>query len=313
MSASVKYLARALVSLALAAGTLAGLAGTVSPATSSAATGSCTSTSGVTVVVDFTALRGHVERGCAPGAPATGLAALKEAGFLVAGTEQYGDAFVCRINGLPDPGQQSCETTPPANAYWAYFHAVGGATTWSFSALGAASYTPPPGSIDGWAFGSGAPPSVPPQEVTTTTTTTTAATTTTTANPIQNANPGVSTPGSSGQSTGATQAPTSVANPIPSTSPTDLPPGSTPVARTKTTGPFAGESINSTTGTTTTSAPRIVNVTPSKQVAALAAAHGGGGGSGTGVLVGLVLVVVLGAAGVLVTLRRRRRDSPGDT
>src|SRR4029077_8628429 len=61
----------------------------------------CTTKSGVTVIVDFTHFGRNIERGCAAGRPDTALAALHAAGFATAGTAQYGDAFVCRINGLP--------------------------------------------------------------------------------------------------------------------------------------------------------------------------------------------------------------------
>ena len=82
---------------------------------------------------------------CAPGAPATGVAALQQAGFTPAGTTQYGLAFVCRINSLPSTAQQACVTTPPVNAYWAYYHANKGATTWTYSTPGRSSYKPAAG------------------------------------------------------------------------------------------------------------------------------------------------------------------------
>ena len=65
--------------------------------------------SGVTVIVDFTHFGGDIERGlrarptrrprsprCTPPASTT------------AGTAQYGDAFVCRIDGLPAPKHEAC-------------------------------------------------------------------------------------------------------------------------------------------------------------------------------------------------------------
>jgi len=127
--------------------------------------GHCPAGTGVTVAVDFSAFgKGTVVR-CAPGKPATGIAALQQAGFTVAGTANLGLAFVCRIQSLPSATQTLCATTPPPTAYWAYFHALAGATTWSFSSLGATSYRPPQGSIDAWAFGKGALPSKTPAQV----------------------------------------------------------------------------------------------------------------------------------------------------
>jgi hypothetical protein len=90
---------------------------------------------------------------------------MQHAGFTPTGTARYGLAFVCRINGLPTAAQQACVTTPPATASWSYYHALYGATTWTYSTLGASSYKPPLGSIDAWAFGNKAKPSKTPTQV----------------------------------------------------------------------------------------------------------------------------------------------------
>jgi hypothetical protein len=120
----------------------------------------CSGTTGVTVVVDFTAFGGGTTVACALGDPATGIAALQGAGFTVTGTQRWGLAFVCRINALPAPAADPCVNTPPATAFWSYWHASGG--SWSFSTTGATSYNPAPGSIEGWAFGAGGAPGIPP-------------------------------------------------------------------------------------------------------------------------------------------------------
>lgn len=120
----------------------------------------CSGSSGVTVVVDFGAL-GGLQVGCAPGDPSTGLAALHAAGFSTVGTVHDGPGFVCRISGLPGPDREACNRTPPASAYWAYWHASRGGS-WSYSSLGALSYNPAPGTVEGWAFGSGARPGIAP-------------------------------------------------------------------------------------------------------------------------------------------------------
>jgi hypothetical protein len=129
------------------------------------AASACTTTSGVTVIVDFSHWGGGVARGCAPGAPATGLEALQKAGFAPTGTTRYGLAFVCRIDGKPGVAENPCTDTPPASAYWAYYHAAAGAGGWTKSTLGAYAYRPAPGSIEGWAFGASALPSVAPSIV----------------------------------------------------------------------------------------------------------------------------------------------------
>lgn len=121
----------------------------------------CSGSTGVTVKVDFTAFAGAVSTQCALGDPATGVAALQGAGFTVTGTTRWGLAFVCRINGLPTAASQPCVNTPPVTAYWSYWHGVPGGS-WTFSSSGASSYNPAPGTVEGWAFGAGSPPSVSP-------------------------------------------------------------------------------------------------------------------------------------------------------
>jgi len=125
----------------------------------------CTSTSGVIVAVDLTHWSsGLVERGCAT-TITTGLDALHSAGFTTMGDQHDGPAYVCRINNDPTPAQDACVNTPPPTAYWSYWHANSGKTTWTRSLLGAASYQPKPGSVDAWAYGSGTAPSFTPAQV----------------------------------------------------------------------------------------------------------------------------------------------------
>ena len=126
---------------------------------------SCTSTTGVIVAVDFSHwTAGFVERGCDP-TTTTGLDALHAAGFTTAGDQHDGPAYVCRINGDPTVAQDACIDTPPPSAYWSYWHANAGKSTWTRSSLGAASYQPKPGSVDAWAFGAGTAPSFTPASV----------------------------------------------------------------------------------------------------------------------------------------------------
>ncbi|MFI2710834.1 hypothetical protein ACH495_11965 [Micromonospora sp. NPDC018662] len=131
----------------------------VEPAPRAAHAAACTGTSGVTVVVDFAALGGGVQVACAPGDPTTGIAALQGAGFTVTGTQRWGLAFVCRINGKPTAATEACVNTPPVTAYWSYWHATPGGA-WSYSSSGANAYNPAPGTVEGWSFGAGAPPSI---------------------------------------------------------------------------------------------------------------------------------------------------------
>ncbi|MEP6814325.1 MAG: hypothetical protein ABI873_02100 [Marmoricola sp.] len=137
---------RALVALLLAV-PLVATGGTAQAA-------ACSGSTGVTVVVQFP--DGHTQTGCAPGDPSSGTSALTSAGFSY--TLVTGQAFVCQINSAPE---STCARIPPANAYWAYFHAKRGGS-WSYSSTGATSYDPAPGSVEGWRFGNGAKPSTAP-------------------------------------------------------------------------------------------------------------------------------------------------------
>src|SRR5262249_17728721 len=114
-------------------------------------------TSGVTMVVDFRSLGGGALVRCAPGDPASGLGALSGAGFSYSFVPRQ-PGLVCQINGKPDP----CNGAP-TNAYWSYWHAKPGGS-WIYSSLGAGSYDPVPGSVEGWSFGAGQPPGIAPPD-----------------------------------------------------------------------------------------------------------------------------------------------------
>jgi len=49
----------------------------------------------------------------------TALDILRKANLKIEGTKKYGLGVVCRVNGLPNKTMESCETMPPAEAYWA--------------------------------------------------------------------------------------------------------------------------------------------------------------------------------------------------
>ncbi|GAA0727274.1 hypothetical protein Drose_12690 [Dactylosporangium roseum] len=142
-----------------AAFALAGALVLAEPAPRAAHAAACAPGAGVTVVVDFGPLGGGVVVGCQLGDPPTGLAALTGAGFTVTGTQRWGLAFVCRIDGRPTAATEPCVNTPPASAYWSYWHATPGGA-WTYGTLGASSYNPAPGTVEGWRFGSGQAPSI---------------------------------------------------------------------------------------------------------------------------------------------------------
>ncbi len=145
----------------------AGLIG-AAPASATGTGGACPEGGGVTVVVDFGDLGPGTLIRCAAGTPANGIAALQEAGIEVAGSQKYGLAVACRINGRPGPDVESCAGMPSATAYWSYWHATAGGS-WTSSQEGAQTAKPAAGGFEGWAFARPksandlpAPPRVPP-------------------------------------------------------------------------------------------------------------------------------------------------------
>jgi hypothetical protein len=110
---------------------------------------------GVTVVVDFTRFHRGITVGCDPSRPGNGLVALQKAGFSYTFVPRF-PGFVCRISSEPS----SCNGAPES-AYWSYWHARPHGR-WIYSSLGAASYHPDSGWVEGWAFGDGKPPGISP-------------------------------------------------------------------------------------------------------------------------------------------------------
>lgn len=158
--------------LALAAMVLgpagSGIPGAVAVDPSRGSPGPCPDDSGVTVVVDFQELGPHGGRPggvivrCAQGNNMTGLDALYQAGFEVAGTNRWGQGFICRLEGRPavdeplaiagNPGYtEPCVDTPPAQAFWSYWHAENGGP-WVFSQFGVKNRSAPSGTFEGWSF-----------------------------------------------------------------------------------------------------------------------------------------------------------------
>ncbi|WP_212764660.1 hypothetical protein [Streptomyces sp. I05A-00742] len=152
MAGRIRALLTALALFAAPAG--AGIAAADSAAaldTGRGRPGFCPDDDGVTVVVDFQELGGSTIVRCAPGGQSSGLSALKNAGFRIAGTTRWGEGFVCRIESRPAPRDESCTDTPPASAYWSYWHAPNDGR-WSYSQWGVANRTPARGSFEGWSF-----------------------------------------------------------------------------------------------------------------------------------------------------------------
>lgn len=304
-------------------------------AAASAAPLSCAD--GVIVVIDFSALRGQITQSCdtavQPG-HTTGLQVLQSSGFSVQGTLQYGLAFPCRING--EPADQSCDSTPPANAYWAYWHALPGQSSWSYSTGGAESYCPVLGSVEGWAFGAGAAPAAPPSAVravtgtapasppscagassgpppapTTVATTAPAPTTTRASTPAAPATsptaPPATAAGRSAQA--APPAPTTTTTRAATATTTIAPVPTTAGAAPATTAAVASPQAGSATGDP--AAPRGAPAVPIVDASA-AAHHAPPAGSATVALAGGALVVAVAAGAGITALRRRRVRASGE-
>lgn len=125
--------------------------------------GFCRDAVGVTVVIDFQQLGGETYVRCNPQRTrGTGLDALKGAGFQIEGVRRWGESFICRIENRPsavegiaidnDPGyREQCIDTPPATAYWSYWHA-GNNCPWSYSQWGVKNRDFVQGGFEGWSF-----------------------------------------------------------------------------------------------------------------------------------------------------------------
>ncbi|MFE4977500.1 hypothetical protein ACFRAR_36005 [Kitasatospora sp. NPDC056651] len=145
-------------------GAVTGVLALLGTATPAAATpqpiDQCTAGSGVVLAVDMSRWGGPVLRSCGT-TPTSGYELLNQGGWRTTGTGHDGPAFICRIGysgyqggkQFPTADQEKCVLTPPASAYWSYWHADPGDKDWSYSQLGAMSYHPKPGSVDLWIFG----------------------------------------------------------------------------------------------------------------------------------------------------------------
>jgi hypothetical protein len=249
----------------------------------------CTAQSGVTVIVDFTAFGGDIERGCDPGQPETALEAIHTAGFATAGTARYGDAFVCRIDGRPSPEKEACTDTPPASSSWSFYFARPTDRGWTYSAAGVLGYQPPSGSLIAFAFGNYAKPGALPSGATPRTTTTTTAPRRSTVPPTRPPVTALGTPT-------VTTAPAPIVAPATSATVSTTPPTATRSSQPSTT--------TRPDASSTTSGPRIVDKTASAPIAG-----GDDSGSPRPALLALGLVAALGAGALAVVWSRRRRTA----
>ncbi|MFC8503681.1 hypothetical protein ACFUC1_15070 [Pedococcus sp. NPDC057267] len=250
----------------------------------------CSGTTGVTVVIDYGSSSSTL---CGPDASS----AIRVLTSVASVTypPQYPGTVVCQINDVPS---QPCTRMPPSSAYWAFFHATRGGS-WVYSSSGVAEYDPPPGSVIGFAFGSGGAPSSPPPA----------------AAPKPSPTPSPSSTSSTPRSTGTSSTPGSTGSSSRPSSPTTvLPNGSTATvsATARTQAPTASRPSTATTtssasATTTTTAPPASGSTE-QTAAATAGEPTSGSGSPATLLAGVGLVTLVGAAAAYLALRRRAQQ-----
>lgn len=106
---------------------------------------------GVVVEVNF-AGQGETVKACVAinGTSEVAKDVLGQAGVSIEGTKAYGDAVVCRVNGVPsatealvvegeEPHLESCEEFPPAFAYWALWVKDSDDAEWDYATEGVSS------------------------------------------------------------------------------------------------------------------------------------------------------------------------------
>lgn len=82
------------------------------------------------------------------------LVVLGRAGVNIEGTQKYGLRVVCRVNSLPKPSQESCESMPPEDAYWAVIikEPIGLSNKWNWASTGISEVYLNPGEYLGLVF-----------------------------------------------------------------------------------------------------------------------------------------------------------------
>ena len=145
-----------------------GVGGCVSSPAGALTLGDIDDCSGVTLVVDYGLLASSSETACVELGASEALAkdVLSFAGLATEGTGTYGDAFVCRVNGLPSesepfvvegeaPHAESCADTPPVFGYWALWIKDTPASDWAYAQEGVGTLLLAPGNQLGLVFSTG--------------------------------------------------------------------------------------------------------------------------------------------------------------
>jgi hypothetical protein len=282
-----------------------------------AAAATCTSSSGVTVLVDFKQLGGGVQGTCVAGGAGQSPASLfPRAGFPVDYVQKE-PGFVCRVSGLPGQDQEACVDTPPTSAYWGLWWSDGKSGTWSYSSYGVGALKVPNGGYVALAWkqgdGSATPPGVAPAAHAAASPT--PAPSPSTAPPAGggNGNGGNGGGGGGGSATPAQPSQVGTGTPSPSGAPSEVPSSAgestaatqsetASASRTPKGSPSSSESAPAQPSTAGVSGPVVQE--PSRP-ADLAASDGDSGGIPA--VAGVGLIAALFAASAAVVLVRRRR------
>jgi hypothetical protein len=96
------------------------------------------------------------------GSGTSGLAALQRVANVTTLAFAGNGGAVCAIDGVGNDASPSSCLVGPNSQYWAYFHSSGGATSWTYSPVGAGSYTVHGGDVEGWRYGTGQKPGSSP-------------------------------------------------------------------------------------------------------------------------------------------------------
>lgn len=256
----------------------AGLGLSVTSSATAASSASC-----VAVVVDATALGGSVSTGCDRGHPgATGIDVLSAAGYTLTFRQ---DGLLCTINDLPSSGCSGVDSTH----YWAYYHRAPGATSWSYSNEGPATYQPSNGSTEGWVYRDGTlrpPRNVPYSQIC--------------GQPAATPKPH--------HTTRAVSTPSTLPRHLPTHSARPLPPRSTPTIAPHPKATIVPEPRRHHAGSTTpypTFSGSPPHASPSRSQLPTSVGSSGGHGGVIGAIIAAIIVIALAGAAV-VTNRRRR-------
>ena len=157
----------ALVLLAALSGCATADSGAGTTSATAEAEASTENCAGVNVVVDFGTLDADSVSACVDASAATAASeALATTGVTTAGSVEYGDQIVCRVNDRPAADEtvvvegqesftESCASMPPAYAYWALWVKATPDADWEYAQEGLGTLQVEPGQSVGLVYTTG--------------------------------------------------------------------------------------------------------------------------------------------------------------